>query len=109
MEGGEVSPFGSGKLLHDQLHPLFVDGPSKIRISFASRGSRHHIRAFHLPADIGGAVERLGRQWRTRKEIVHAVVEPHGVLCGVAASAAAAGLVFGVGGLAEDDLVAVWS
>src|SRR4029077_14534333 len=58
---------------------------------------------------MGGAVERLGRQWRTREEIVHAVVEPHCVLCGVASSAATAGLVFGVCRLAEDNLVSIRS
>src|SRR5207244_1667911 len=41
------------------------------------------------------------------EQIIDAVVKPHGVLRGVAAATAAAGLVFGVGGFAKNNLVAV--
>src|SRR6266576_3881734 len=87
VEGGEISPFCAGKFLDHQLHPLLID----------------------LAAHVGGAIKPLGGERRRGKQIVDAVVETHCVLGGVAAAAAAARFVFGIGGLAEDDLVAAGS
>src|SRR5438105_993150 len=109
MEGGEFGPLGAGIFFHDQLHPLVVDLAAHVGVALAGRGTREYIRAFDLPADVGGAVESLGRQWRGWKQIVNAVVEAQGVLGGVATSAAAAGFIFGVGSLAKNNLVAVGS
>ncbi len=109
VERGEVGPFGAGIFLHHQLHPLLVDLAAHVGVALAGGGTREHVGAFDLPADVGGAVESFGGERRSRKQIVDAVVEAHGVLGGVAAAAAAAGLVFGVGGFAENNLVAVGS
>ena len=67
------------------------------------------IGAFHLPANVGGAIQAFGGERRCGEQIVDAIVETHCVLGGVATSAAAAGFVFGIGGFAEDDLVAAGS
>ena len=107
MEGGEIGPFRAGIFLDDQLHPFFIDLAAHVGFAFAGGRARHHVGALHLPADVGRAVESFGGQRRSGEQIVDAIVEAHGVLRGVAASAAAAGLIFGIGGFAENNLVAV--
>src|SRR5437899_12936808 len=109
VEGAEISPFCVGKFLDHQLHRLLIDLAAHVGVALAGGGTRHHIVTLHLPADVGGAIKPLGGERRRGKQIVDAVVETHCVLGGVAAAAAAARFVFGIGGLAEDDLVAAGS
>src|ERR1700756_1413985 len=109
VEGGEVGPFCAGKFLDHQLHPLLIDLAAHVGVALAGRRASHHIVTIHLPADVGGAIQAFGGKRGCGKQIVNAIVETHGVLSGVAAAAAAAGFVFGIGGLTEDDFVAVGS
>src|ERR1700683_5809013 len=109
MEVGEVGPLGAGIFLHHQLHPLFIEVAAHVGIALTGGGAVHNVGAVHLPANVGSAVEAFGGHWRGGEKIIDAVVEAHGVERGVAASVAAAGLILGVGGFAEDHLVAVGS
>ena len=62
-----------------------------------------------MPADIGGAVECLGSERRGGHQVIDAVIKTHRILRGIATATAAAGLVLGVRGFAENDPVAVLS
>ena len=59
--------------------------------------------------NVGGTVEGFAGQRSGREHIVDAAIEAQGVLGCAAASVAAAGLVFGIDGGAEQDAVAVGS
>src|SRR5579863_6121005 len=67
VKGGDVCPFGTGKFLHYQLHPVFVDLASHVGIALAGGGTCEHVGAVDLPADVGGAVKGLGCERRSRK------------------------------------------
>ena len=107
VESGEIGPLGAGEFFYHQLHPLLVDLAAHVGFALAGGGAGHDVGAFDLPADIGSAVEAFASQRGSGEEVVDAVVEAHGVLSSVFAAAAAAGLIFGIGGFAEDDLVAI--
>ena len=88
---------------------MLVDAFAKVGFFLARRGAGLHIRFIDLPLNVGGSVESFARLRSGREDIVDAAIKAQGVLGCAAASVAAAGLVFGIDGGAEQNAVAVGS
>src|SRR5262249_8093981 len=107
MEGRQVGPLRAGELLGDFFHPFLLHALAQHWVAFARRRSRHHLRTLQLPTDVSGTVQGFARDWGGREEVVNAIIKSQGVLISPASSAPPAGLVFGIGAGAKQDLVSV--
>src|SRR5437588_3268262 len=65
--GSQLRPFGMREFLLYFFQEAVVEVGSQRRIDFAGRRTRHSVSTLDLPANVGGAIHGLARQWRSEE------------------------------------------